>query len=139
MTYPRSALIFQLYRLGRKAKSMVKLHNEDTMLKGAILMHLSETACTVSEMGKHLHSKISSISEKLIELENNGLITKIKEGDQRERKLELTEAGKKRSEEIQKMMQTHCSAIIGDLNDTEINQLQKLLKKINDFEETAHG
>ncbi len=131
MSLSKTDLIFELYRLGRRIRSQVQKHNEDKMLVASILRELQRGACTVSAMAEYLYCTLSSISEKLRDMESTGLISKSTDTDMRERKVSLTEKGKGMIKEIEVKMKDHCVQLFNALADDELATLVKLMAKIN--------
>jgi len=123
--------IFQFYRLGRKIKSSVKEHNHDKMLQGATLHFLESNTASVGEIADFLSIKMSAVSEKLVQLEQLGLIKKTLGGDSRKRKISLTPKGKKTITKIKGTMKTCCMNALDILTKKEMSDLQKILEKIN--------
>ena len=123
--------IFQFYRLGRKIKSSVKEHNNDKMLQGATLHYLENNTASVGEIADFLSIKMSAVSEKLMQLEQLGLIKKTLGGDSRKRKISLTPKGKKNIAKIKTTMKTSCMKALDTLSKKEMNDLLDILKKIN--------
>ena len=127
-------IVFELYRLARLVKSRTMLHNRDLLLEAAILYYLSEKPCTVSQVAKQLYSKISSISEKIINMEKEGLVMKFVDNDQRERLVRLTERGVEKINEIRKQIDAHCISLLESTKMEDLVFFHKLLQKFNRME-----
>lgn len=133
MVTKRIKLLFSFYMFARMIKGHYKKQNEDIMLQVAILNLLSENKYTVSSLAQKLFIKISGISEKISELEKQGLIQKSKSDDGRETALVLTEKGSSVLHEFINRMDTHCTGITHNLNDQDIDKGIELLEKMNHF------
>jgi len=131
MNNTRIDFLFTLYFIGRKIKGHYKVENKDVMLSAAILHLLQKKEYTLSEMAKILYSKLSSLSEKISEMENEGLVQKVcREGDEREQYIFLSEKGKKSIEKTLSSMKLHCLEFIKNLSDSELKIINPLLKKM---------
>ena len=127
----RVDFLFTLYFIGRKVRGHYKQENKDLMLTAAILHLLQKKEYTLSELAKIMYSKLSSLSEKISELEQEGFIKKIsKEGDEREQYLSLTAAGKKRIEKTLSVMRQYCLEFTNNLTQGELQTVTPLLKKM---------
>ena len=127
----RITTLFELYLLGRRIRSEVKKHNADKMLLAIILRFLRKKSCTVGELAEYLYSTLSTISEKIVHLEEQGLVRKTLTGDQRERLIVLTTKGKKLVCEMETKIREHCTTIFKSLTQAEALQLIMLLQKID--------
>lgn len=132
MINPRVAFLFTMYLIGRRVRGHYKNKNEDGMLKAAILNILVEKSYTISQIAQKVSTKLSAISEKIIEMEREGLIEKVKQEDGRELYVNLTPEGKQKIQETIKTMQQHCVEATYKLTDEEIKTLLPLLGKIAD-------
>jgi len=127
----RVDFLFTLYFIGRKVRGHYKQENKDLMLTAAILHLLQKKEYTLSELAKIMYSKLSSLSEKISELEQEGFIKKIsKEGDEREQSLSLTTEGKKRIEKTLSVMRQYCLEFTNNLTQGELQTVTPLLKKM---------
>ena len=127
----RVDFLFTLYFIGRKVRGHYKQENKDLMLTVAILHLLQKKEYTLSELAKIMYSKLSSLSEKISELEQEGFIKKIsKEGDEREQSLSLTTEGKKRIEKTLSVMRQYCLEFTNNLTQGELQTVTPLLKKM---------
>ena len=127
----RVDFLFTLYFIGRKVRGHYKQENKDLMLTVAILHLLQKKEYTLSELAKIMYSKLSSLSEKISELEQEGFIKKIsKEGDEREQYLSLTTEGKKRIEKTLSVMRQYCLEFTNNLTQGELQTVTPLLKKM---------
>ncbi|PIX68555.1 hypothetical protein COZ40_02640 [Candidatus Roizmanbacteria bacterium CG_4_10_14_3_um_filter_39_13] len=127
----RVDFLFTLYFIGRKVRGHYKQENKDLMLTAAILHLLQKKEYTLSELAKIMYSKLSSLSEKISELEQEGFIKKIsKEGDEREQYLSLTTEGKKRIEKTLSVMRQYCLEFTNNLTQGELQTVTPLLKKM---------
>jgi len=127
----RIDFLFTLYFIGRKVRGHYKQENKDLMLTAAILHLLQKKEYTLSELAKIMYSKLSSLSEKISELEQEGFIKKIsKEGDEREQYLSLTTEGKKRIEKTLSVMRQYCLEFTNNLTQGELQTVTPLLKKM---------
>jgi len=127
----RIDFLFTLYFIGRKVRGHYKQENKDLMLTAAILHLLQKKEYTLSELAKIMYSKLSSLSEKISELEQEGFIKKIsKEGDEREQSLSLTTEGKKRIEKTLSVMRQYCLEFTNNLTQGELQTVTPLLKKM---------
>jgi len=127
----RVDFLFTLYFIGRMVKGHYKKQNRDLMLSAAILHLLQRREYTLSELAIILYSKLSSLSGKLSEMEENGLIKKVsKPGDERERFISLTKYGKKSIEKTLSIMKLHCLEFTNKLTQTELQTINPLLRKI---------
>ncbi len=128
----RIEFLFTLYFIGRKVKSHYKQENKDLMLTAAILHVLQNREYTLSELAKQLHSKLSSLSEKITSLQEEGLIQKTgKHEDEREQFLTLTDSGKKHIKKTLGIMKLHCIEFTKELTQEELIQITPLLKKLS--------
>ncbi len=127
----RVDFLFTLYFIGRKVRGHYKQENKDLMLTAAILHLLQKKEYTLSELAKIMYSKLSSLSEKMTELEHEGFIKKVsKEGDEREQYISLTTAGRKKIEKTLSVMRQYCLEFTNDLTQVELQTLNPLLKKM---------
>jgi len=127
----RIDFLFTLYFIGRKVRGHYKQENKDLMLTAAILHLLQKKEYTLSELAKIMYSKLSSLSEKISELEQEGFIKRIsKEGDEREQYLSLTTEGKKRIEKTLSVMRQYCLEFTNNLTQGELQTVTPLLKKM---------
>jgi len=127
----RVDFLFTLYFIGRKVRGHYKQENKDLMLTAAILHLLQKKEYTLSELAKIMYSKLSSLSEKISELEQEGFIKRIsKEGDEREQYLSLTTEGKKRIEKTLSVMRQYCLEFTNNLTQGELQTVTPLLKKM---------
>lgn len=127
----RVDFLFTLYFIGRKVRGHYKQENKDLMLTAAILHLLQKKEYTLSELAKIMYSKLSSLSEKMTELEHEGFIKKVsKEGDEREQYISLTAEGKKRIEKTLSVMRQYCLEFTNNLTQGELQTLNPLLKKM---------
>lgn len=123
--------LFTLYFIGRKVRGHYKQENKDLMLTAAILHLLQKKEYTLSELAKIMYSKLSSLSEKISELEYDGFIKKVsKLGDEREQYISLTGEGKKRIEKTLNVMKQYCLEFTNNLTQDELQTLNPLLKKM---------
>lgn len=128
----RIDFLFTLYFIGRKVKGHYKQENKDLMLTAAILHLLQGKEYTLSELAKLLHSKLSSLSEKISSLQEEGLIKKAgKHEDEREQYLTLTASGGKQIEKTLGIMKLHCVEFTKELTQDELKQITPLLKKLS--------
>lgn len=100
------------------------------MLEATILMLLTKKKFTVSEIAVRLSTKISSVSEKLIHMENAKLISKVKQQDGRESYLKLTRNGTNHIKKIMDIMKEHCLEMTDALTDTEVETVGPILEKL---------
>lgn len=127
----RVAFLFTLYFIGRKVRAHYKKANKDHMLTAAILTMLRQKEHTLSELAKIMYSKLSALSEKITEMEHEGLIKKInKEGDDREQIISLTLNGKKKIEKTLDIMKEHCLELTNKLSHDELRTINPILKKM---------
>lgn len=127
----RIDFLFTLYFIGRKVRGHYKQENKDIMLTAAILHLLQKKEYTLSGLAKIMYSKLSSLSEKISELEHQGFIKKAaKEGDEREQYISLTVGGKKRIEKTLSVMKQYCLEFTNNLTQGELQTLNPLLKKM---------
>lgn len=127
----RIDFLFTLYFIGRKVKGHYKQENKDLMLSAAVLHLLQKREYTLSELAKILYSKLSSLSEKMTGMENEGLIKKVnREGDEREQSISLTTLGKKNIEKTLNVMKQHCLEFTNNVSDAELQTINPLLKKM---------
>ena len=127
----RVDFLFTLYFMGRMVKGHYKEENKDLMLSAAILHLLQKKEYTLSELAKILYSKLSSLSEKITQMEVEGLIKKISnESDERGQYISLTAAGRKRVEKTLETMRSHCLEFTKSISDEELNTINPILKKI---------
>lgn len=127
----RVDFLFTLYFIGRKVKGHYKQANKDHMLTAAILHLLQKQSYTLSELSKILYSKLSSLSEKISELEHEELIVKSnKEGDDREQCISLSGKGKKQVEKTLGVMKLHCMEFTKGVTNEELKHINPLLKKM---------
>lgn len=132
MISPRVAFLFQLYLTGRKIRGKFKHRNEDGMLQITIFILLNEKKRTVSQLSELLSTKVSAISEKIIEMEKEGIVKKTKENDGRESYIELTRKGKDTMAQALLTMEENCAVLMEKLTENEMSLLIKALKKIAD-------
>jgi len=117
--------------MGRMVKGHYKEENKDLMLSAAILHLLQSKEYTLSELAKILYSKLSSLSEKITQMETEGLIKKVsKEDDERGQYISLTTAGKKKVEKTLEVMKAHCMEFTKNISDEELKTINPILKKI---------
>jgi|GEM_PF-2229688 len=126
----RVAFLFSLYLIGRRVRGHYRNKNEDIMLEATILMLLTKKKFTVSEIAVRLSTKISSVSEKLIHMENAKLISKVKQQDGRESYLKLTRNGTNHIKKIMDIMKEHCLEMTDALTDTEVETVGPILEKL---------
>jgi DNA-binding MarR family transcriptional regulator len=123
-------IIIKLYLLSRLIKAKTKSHNRDKMLTLTILFLLKNNVTTVTELSKQIGTKVSSLSEKVKQLELENLIVKIESRDSRENLLKITDKGKHLLKNVfQKMIESKVGQTI-DLDSNEQKLLLKLLSKI---------
>lgn len=127
----RVDFLFTLYFIGRMVKGHYKEANKDLMLSAAILHILQKKELTLSELAKILYSKLSALSEKITQLENEGFIKKTSRGeDEREQYLSLTLNGKKRIEKTLGVMRQHCMEFTSNLTEADLETINPVLKKM---------
>jgi DNA-binding MarR family transcriptional regulator len=127
----RLDFLFTLYFIGRKVKGHYKQENKDLMLSAAILHLLGKKELTLSELAKIMYSKLSSLSEKITEMEGEGLIKKThNEGDDREQLLSLTSVGRKSIEKTLSIMKQHCMEFTNNLTQQDLKTINPILKKM---------
>lgn len=127
----RVDFLFTLYFIGRMVKGHYKEANKDLMLSAAILHVLQKKELTLSELAKVMYSKLSALSEKITQLENEGYIKKTSKGeDEREQYLSLTPSGKKRIEKTLNVMRQHCMEFTRNLSETELETINPVLRKM---------
>jgi len=127
----RVDFLFNLYFVGRKIKGHYKQENKDLMLSSAILHLLQKKEYTLSDLARIMYSKLSSFSEKISIMEQEGLVKKIeKKEDEREQYISLTIEGKKRVEKTIKSMELHCMDFVGGITDEDLKKINPILKKI---------
>ena len=127
----RVDFLFSLYFMGRMVKGHYKEENKDLMLSAAILHILQGKEYTLSELAKIMYSKLSSLSEKVAQMEAEGLIKKTsKKDDEREQYISLTLAGKKKVEKTLEMMKSHCLEFTKNVTDAELRTINPILKKM---------
>ena len=131
MTNNRVDFLFSLYFMGRMVKGHYKEENKDLMLSAAILHLLQSKEYTLSELAKILYSKLSSLSEKITQMEYEGLIKKeSREDDERGQYISLTAAGRKKVEKTLESMKSHCLEFTHNISDEELNIINPILKKM---------
>ncbi|OGK62047.1 hypothetical protein A2334_04210 [Candidatus Roizmanbacteria bacterium RIFOXYB2_FULL_38_10] len=128
----RIIFLFTLYLIGRKIRSHYKNKNEDGMLTAAILNLLYQQGETVTKLAHKLSTKVSAISEKIMTLEKEKLVKKMKVDDGREVFVELTQEGKNKIANLITIMQKHCSFVTQKLTDKEIRTVLPILGKLTD-------
>jgi len=117
--------------MGRMVKGHYKEENKDLMLSAAILHILQGKEYTLSELAKIVYSKLSSLSEKIAQMEKEGLIKKTnKEDDERGQYISLTPAGKKRVEKTLEVMKSHCIEFTKNVTNDELRTINPILKKM---------
>jgi len=127
----RVDFLFTLYYIGRKVKGHYKKANKDIMLSAAILHLLQKRGYTLSQLAKILYSKLSSLSERITAMEEEGLIKKInKEGDEREQCISLTTLGKKKVEKTLSLMRLHCMEFTKGVTNDDLQKINPILKKM---------
>ena len=127
----RVDFLFTLYFMGRMIRGHYKEENKDLMLSAAILHLLQKKEYTLSELAKIMYSKLSSLSEKISQMETDGLIKKInKAGDEREQCISLTTEGRKKVEKTLESMKAHCTEFTKSISNDELKILNPILKKI---------
>jgi len=127
----RVDFLFTLYFIGRKVKGHYKVENKDLMLSAAILHLLQKKEYTLSELAKIMYSKLSALSEKMTEMEHEGLIKKVsRTGDEREQYISLTPMGMKKIAKTLNVMRQHCLKFTGNLSQEELQTVNPLLKKL---------
>lgn len=127
-------LLFHLYLFGRKIKFQAKqIHSEhvhDQMLEFGILRLIAEKSKSVSELAEVLSTGLSAMSERIKTLKDKGLVDQITGGDAREMRCRLTEAGHAFITEAKSKMSKACFSFTNTLSETEIAQLNILIKKL---------
>ena len=88
------ALVFELYLIGRRLVYSSRIKNMDQLLKIVILLILVKQSMSVSELANKISIKLSTVSEKINALEEEGLLFKTKVNDSRVRVLNITDKGK---------------------------------------------
>lgn len=130
MTFNQTNLLYDFYLLGRKVRGFVKQENKDLIFTASILSILNKRSLSISQIADKLFTKISAVSEKVIELERNGLIGKYVDRDQRKVKLKITVSGEKYLQAFNLRLNRFCSKVFKPLTQKELSQMSTLLKKI---------
>jgi DNA-binding MarR family transcriptional regulator len=127
----RLQLLFLLYGIGRKIKSLSKNGNNDQALQTIILRSLVDKPIDVTELSKIICANMSSVSESIDKLEKSGLIEKFPCcDDKRKYYIKLTEKGTIALRDTQEVMRLHCVKSLNNLADKEIKSLLTMLKKV---------
>jgi DNA-binding MarR family transcriptional regulator len=129
----RADLLFEIYLLGRKIRFEGKHKNEDRILEAIILRTAEKNNLTVTSIADLLSTKISAISEKIINLEKSGFITKMKGANNRETLIQLTDKGVSEKNKILSEIETHCTLMTSNVNDSELEHFLTILKKITNI------
>jgi DNA-binding MarR family transcriptional regulator len=124
-------LLFSLYLFGRRVRQMVTPDHSDKMLTGAILWLLNKKKRTVSELATELCTQSSSISEKLTQLEKEGIIErKTSEVDKRSQIILITKKGSAFLSEMLTSMDHTCVSALESFDMVELTTFRKLLTKL---------
>jgi len=124
-------LLFTLYFVGRKVKSEYRHRNEDKMLDAAILHLLHKRAYTLSELAKKLYSKLSSVSEKLTQMEKEGYIMrKDKKDDEREIEITLSTKGIGYVHKNTYILRQHCVQFMHKMTKEDVVVVNRLMQKL---------
>lgn len=127
-------LMFNLYLFGRKIKHQVKQghseHVHDQMLEFSILKLIATNPKSVSELAELLSTGLSAMSEKIKSLKDLGLISQVTGNDAREKLCQILPAGLAVINQAKSKMAETCLPFAESLSETEINQLNQLIKKM---------
>ncbi|MFH0772928.1 MAG: MarR family winged helix-turn-helix transcriptional regulator [bacterium] len=127
----RIEFLYALYFIGRKIKSHYKKKNTDVMLTAAILHSLSKQECTLSKLSEKVYSKVSSLSEKITVMQENGLLRKSNtEDDERETILSITSKGEKYSAIMLEKMKVHCMEFTKRMSNKNVVEAMTLMQKL---------
>jgi len=127
----RVEFLYTLYFIGRKVKGHYRKKNADIMLTATILHILGKEEQTLSKLSEKVYSKISSLSEKVSEMETDGLVKKMHTGDdERETTILITEKGKKYSAMIFEKMRTHCLEFTKHMSEKDVVDATNLMQKL---------
>ncbi len=124
-------LLFRLYLHGRRIRQMVSTSHHEQMFTGTILWLIQKKDRTVSEMSELLSTTASTISEKLTQLERDGLIQRTTStADKRAQLIQLTPYGNTALTKIITTAHTACMFPLNSLSPKETLQFETLLQRI---------
>jgi len=132
MALNRTDILFELYSIGRKFRSLAKEKNSDTMLTAVILRALKREAMSVSHLGVLVSMKPSAMSEKVQALLGSGLVRREQSVDERELVIAITAKGRHKLTFVLKQIQSHVGRKFGSISDEEMTALVAILKKITE-------
>ena len=84
-----------MFLFGRKVTFKSRLQNTDQMLKTVMLVLLCEKSLSISDLADKIGTTVSTISEKISNLEKEALIERTKIKDTRVTIIKITNAGTK--------------------------------------------
>ena len=124
-------LLFSLYMHGRRAGQTLNASHKEKMFTGAVLRLSRDNEYTVTDLAGMLSTNSSTMSEKITQLENDGLISrKPSLKDKRAQIITLTVKGKHALDEMIALAHENCMVHDSTLTAEEHQILEILLKKL---------
>ena len=130
-----------LVQVSGKMGRILKPHLERFNLSGpeyGILRNLGGESLTLSELSQRLLRVNSNITALIDNLETRGLVQRVRdEQDRRIIRVRLTEVGQKLRNDAVATQNSQIMALLAGMSDAEIDELRRLLAKVEEICDTA--